>query len=76
MRERTWSSIERDKAHFRADYFMWCAKRGTPLGRLDPATGNPYYIMDIGAWRIGRAAYSAAAREAYALARSYPLPLP
>jgi hypothetical protein len=69
-------SQTRDRAWFRAEYYAWNARKGSPLDRFDPATGKPYSILNDDARRIGRLAYIAAAREAYRIARNYPLPLP
>jgi len=60
----------------RATYFAWSARKGYAYSR-DPLTGRPFPDHDLAARRLGRVAYIALAREAFAIARSFgPLPLP
>ncbi|MCU0505708.1 MAG: hypothetical protein MUE82_08045 [Chloroflexi bacterium] len=67
----------RERYHFLAAYYAWCARKGFPPGARDPLTGRDWSRLDPASRRLGRAAYIALAREAYAIARSYgPSPLP
>lgn len=57
-------------AHYaRAEYYAWCARRSMVLCGNDPIDGREYSSHRIIDRRIGRAAYAAAAREAYKIAR-------
>lgn len=67
----------REEWHFMAGYYAWNARKGFAPGARDPRTGQPWKAHDRAARRLGRAAYLALAREAYAIAREYgPTPLP
>lgn len=68
---------DRERWHFLAAYYAWSARKGWPPGGNDPMTGLRWKDHDRQARRLGRAAYIALAREAYAIARTYgPSPLP
>lgn len=72
----TLRDIRRAEWWRRAEYFAWSARKGWAPAR-DPLTGSPYPDHDPYARLLGRAVHLAAAREAYAIARSFgPLPLP
>jgi hypothetical protein len=53
----------------RAEYYAWAARRSLTLCGNDPIDGHEYSAHRIIDRRIGRAAYAAAAREAFRIAR-------
>lgn len=75
---RTVPMVERrERYFFLGTFYAWCARKGATLPGNDPVTGRPASIWDPTAVRLGRAAYAALAREAFAIARECgPTPLP
>jgi hypothetical protein len=71
-------TTERERYHFLASYYRWCAARPWPtLPGNDPIRGDKPNGHDPLTARMARAAYIALAREALAIARTFgPSPLP